>query len=154
VVGTDVSEEHIASIFRAGESRQEYSEQVAATSVLTRTTWHQIPKDDFLHRHRRENLKSYIKCVCLRIKTLSVLHYFSFMPSMFVLTSLASVPCILFSLVGRLSFVFQTENNLEQRERFYSQTNAFLYEQQYAIVWNTLTYDLVQCDSLNTRTIA
>jgi hypothetical protein len=31
VVGTDVSEERIASIFRAGESRREYSEKVAAT---------------------------------------------------------------------------------------------------------------------------
>jgi hypothetical protein len=47
VVGTDVSEERIASIFRAGESRREYNE-------------HQIPERVFLHRHRRENLKSYI----------------------------------------------------------------------------------------------
>jgi hypothetical protein len=31
------------------------------TSVLTTTTWHQIPEDDFLHRYRRENLKSYIR---------------------------------------------------------------------------------------------
>jgi hypothetical protein len=30
MVRTDVSEERIASIFRAGESRREYSEQVAA----------------------------------------------------------------------------------------------------------------------------
>jgi hypothetical protein len=30
-------------------------------SVLTITTRHQIPEDDFLHRHRRENLKSYIQ---------------------------------------------------------------------------------------------
>jgi hypothetical protein len=29
------------------------------TSVPTITTRHQIPEDDFLHRHRRENLKSY-----------------------------------------------------------------------------------------------
>jgi alpha-D-ribose 1-methylphosphonate 5-phosphate C-P lyase len=35
MVETDVSEEHIASIFRAGE-----------TSVLTITTRHQIPEDD------------------------------------------------------------------------------------------------------------
>jgi hypothetical protein len=28
------------------------------TSVLTITTRHQIPEDDFLHRHRRENVKS------------------------------------------------------------------------------------------------
>jgi hypothetical protein len=55
VVRTDVSEERIASIFRAGESWREYSEQVAAT-----TTRHQIP-EEFLHIHRRENLKSYIQ---------------------------------------------------------------------------------------------
>jgi hypothetical protein len=30
------------------------------TSVLTRATRRNIPKDDILHRHRRENLKSYI----------------------------------------------------------------------------------------------
>jgi hypothetical protein len=29
------------------------------TSVLTTTTRHQIPEDDFLHIHHRENLKSY-----------------------------------------------------------------------------------------------
>jgi hypothetical protein len=30
------------------------------TSVLTRVTRRHIPEDDFLHSHRRENLKSYI----------------------------------------------------------------------------------------------
>jgi hypothetical protein len=30
------------------------------TSVLTRTTWHNIPEDAILHGHRRENLRSYI----------------------------------------------------------------------------------------------
>jgi hypothetical protein len=30
------------------------------TSVLTRAARHSIPKDDILHSHRRENLKSYI----------------------------------------------------------------------------------------------
>jgi hypothetical protein len=30
------------------------------TSVLTTITRHQIPEDDFLHKHRRVNLKSYI----------------------------------------------------------------------------------------------
>jgi hypothetical protein len=55
MVRTDVSEERIASIFRAGESRREYSEQVAATT----TTRHQIPEEDLLHRHRLQNLKSY-----------------------------------------------------------------------------------------------
>jgi hypothetical protein len=82
MVRTDVSEERIAPIFRAGESQRAYSEQVVAatcslyarcdspalkmgairsseTSVLTITTRHQIPEDDFLHRLRHENLKSY-----------------------------------------------------------------------------------------------
>jgi hypothetical protein len=35
MVRTDVSEERIASIFRAGESRREYSEQIAATGPLS-----------------------------------------------------------------------------------------------------------------------
>jgi hypothetical protein len=30
------------------------------TSVLTKTTWRNIPEDATLHSHRRENLKSYI----------------------------------------------------------------------------------------------
>jgi hypothetical protein len=30
------------------------------TSVLTRTTWRNIPEDTILHSHRRENLKFYI----------------------------------------------------------------------------------------------
>jgi hypothetical protein len=30
------------------------------TSVLTRATLHNIPEDNILHSHRRENLKSYI----------------------------------------------------------------------------------------------
>jgi hypothetical protein len=30
------------------------------TSVLTRATWHHIPKDGILHSHRCENLKSYM----------------------------------------------------------------------------------------------
>jgi hypothetical protein len=29
-------------------------------SVLTKATWRNIPEDDILHSHRRENLKSYI----------------------------------------------------------------------------------------------
>jgi hypothetical protein len=29
-------------------------------SVLTRTTWRNIPEDTILHSHHRENLKSYI----------------------------------------------------------------------------------------------
>jgi hypothetical protein len=38
VVRTDVSEERIASIFRAGESRREYSEQVAAIGRESRAS--------------------------------------------------------------------------------------------------------------------
>jgi hypothetical protein len=30
------------------------------TSVLTRVTWRHIPEDGIIHRHRRENIKSYI----------------------------------------------------------------------------------------------
>jgi hypothetical protein len=85
MVGTDVSEERIASIFGAGESQvvtavaatySLYSRRdspalkmeailSSETSVTTITTRHQIPEDDFLHRHRRENLKSYERFRCL-----------------------------------------------------------------------------------------
>jgi hypothetical protein len=37
------------------------------TSVLTTTTRQQIPEDDFLHTHGRENLKSYKVKVTLRL---------------------------------------------------------------------------------------
>jgi hypothetical protein len=33
------------------------------TSALTRATRHDIPEDDILHSHRRENLKSYIALI-------------------------------------------------------------------------------------------
>jgi hypothetical protein len=33
------------------------------TTVLTRAIWRQIPVDGILHRHRRENLKSYIALI-------------------------------------------------------------------------------------------
>jgi hypothetical protein len=74
-VSTDVSEEHIASIFRVEEissTKKTASKQVATclkmeaicssrTSVDTqRTTRRHIPEDDTLHNHRCENLKSYI----------------------------------------------------------------------------------------------
>jgi hypothetical protein len=32
--------------------------------VLTRDTWHNIPEDDILHSHHRENLKSYMNIMC------------------------------------------------------------------------------------------
>jgi hypothetical protein len=32
------------------------------TPVHTRATWRNIPEDGVLHSHRRENLKSYVKC--------------------------------------------------------------------------------------------
>jgi hypothetical protein len=35
------------------------------TSVLTRTTRHNIPEDIILHSHRRENFKSYMDDVTL-----------------------------------------------------------------------------------------
>jgi hypothetical protein len=50
-VGTDVSEERIASLM---------NEEICSsgTSVLTRATWRHIPEDDALHSHHRDNLKS------------------------------------------------------------------------------------------------
>jgi hypothetical protein len=42
------------------------------TSVLTRSTWHNIPEDTILHSHHRENLKSYILFICLYLIILSV----------------------------------------------------------------------------------
>jgi hypothetical protein len=32
----------------------------AETLLITRATWRQIPEDDIIHSHSRENLKSYI----------------------------------------------------------------------------------------------
>jgi hypothetical protein len=90
LVGTDVSEELIASITRVKRisdletsaflrsvlqllvtanvvpSSQIVSTLImedtrsSETSVLTRTKRRNIPKDGILHSHRRENLKSYI----------------------------------------------------------------------------------------------
>jgi hypothetical protein len=88
LVWADVSEERNASIFRveksaseepawagactlrppthAGSSLANFStlkmEVIPASeaSVYTRSTWRHIPEDGILHRHRRENLKSYI----------------------------------------------------------------------------------------------
>jgi hypothetical protein len=83
-VTTDVSEECSAYIFRLrriGElvrANVVPSSQIlvtltmealssSETSVLTRTTWRNIPKDGILHSHRRENLKSYVKWIIFAI---------------------------------------------------------------------------------------
>jgi hypothetical protein len=64
-VSTDVSEEHIASIFRVEEigSAKPASKQVASSSETSfetqRTARHHISEDDTLYNHRCENLKSY-----------------------------------------------------------------------------------------------
>jgi hypothetical protein len=42
-------------------------------SVLTRATWRNIPEDDILHSHRRENLKSY-KLISIPFKVFSYLY--------------------------------------------------------------------------------
>jgi hypothetical protein len=39
------------------------------TSVLTRATRRNIPQDDILHSHHRENLKSYIEELCLLVSS-------------------------------------------------------------------------------------
>jgi hypothetical protein len=45
------------------------------TSVLTRATRRNIPKDTILHSHRRENLKSYLKIVLTVLKYRNCLTY-------------------------------------------------------------------------------
>jgi hypothetical protein len=66
LVWTDVSEEGIASIFRVEKSAIEKpawaggSRRPSETSVHRRSIRRHIPGDSNLHRHRRENLKSYI----------------------------------------------------------------------------------------------
>jgi hypothetical protein len=46
---------------------------------------------------------------------------------------------------GAQTWTPQNENNTEGRESFYSQTH--LISTTICKTWNTLTYDLVQCDS-------
>jgi hypothetical protein len=67
LVWTDVSEKHIAFIFRVEKSASEEPPWAGGctalhseTSVHTRSTLPHIPEDAILHSHRRENLKSYI----------------------------------------------------------------------------------------------
>jgi hypothetical protein len=58
LVGTDVSEERFISIIRVVMIMEAI--RSSEMSVLTRAILPQIPEDEILHSHRRENLKSYI----------------------------------------------------------------------------------------------
>jgi hypothetical protein len=44
------------------------------TSVLTRTTRRNIPEDDIIYGHRRENLKSYIPSLCSSLNVRNKYH--------------------------------------------------------------------------------
>jgi hypothetical protein len=46
-----------------------------ALVVLTKATWQNIPEDAILHRHRRENLKSYISSKLYVAPFVSVQNY-------------------------------------------------------------------------------
>jgi hypothetical protein len=99
LVRTDVSEEPSASfikVTRIGElgttlastsNRRTLRPLVALgsseTSVLTRATRRNIPEDDILHSHRRENLKFYIGaneffCLCFFFKN-ARLHFSTYL---------------------------------------------------------------------------
>jgi hypothetical protein len=66
LVRTDVSEEHVASIFSVERNRElrtitpkMEAKPFSETSVITRSIPHHISEDSIIHSHRRENLKSY-----------------------------------------------------------------------------------------------
>jgi hypothetical protein len=78
LVITDVSEELSSSFIRVTSIAELGTTQAATsnrrtlrrnTTVLTRATRRNIPEDDILHSHRRENLKSYIMHILFAIQT-------------------------------------------------------------------------------------
>jgi hypothetical protein len=99
LVWTDFSEGRIASIFRvdkssseeplahAGSSLADFSTlkmeviRPSETSVHTRSTRRQIPEDDILHSHRRENLKSYMCLTSPMTFNFHLLFCYTFYPS-------------------------------------------------------------------------
>jgi hypothetical protein len=66
LVRTDVSEE-LSSVAASVVVTLMEALSSSETSVLTRVTRRNIPEDAILHSHRRENLKSYIRVVLLKM---------------------------------------------------------------------------------------
>jgi hypothetical protein len=66
LVRTDVSVAATCSLYSRRDSSALKMEAIRSseTSVLTKATRRQIPEDDFIHSHRRENLKSYNQLIC------------------------------------------------------------------------------------------
>jgi hypothetical protein len=78
-VRTDVSEEYSASIIRLtriGESAIMEALRSSETSVHTRATRPNIPKDGILQSHRRENLQSYLFVTVFHIVQMISRHIF------------------------------------------------------------------------------
>jgi hypothetical protein len=70
LVWTDVSGEHITSIFRVEKSASEEPTWAGGCSTQpqdARTTRLLIPENGILRSHRRENLKSYLHMLSLEI---------------------------------------------------------------------------------------
>jgi hypothetical protein len=59
-MSTDISEEHIASVFRVKEKAEQ-----EMSVAFQRNTRRYIPEDSNLHDHRCENFKSYISKIPL-----------------------------------------------------------------------------------------